>query len=83
MYDLLPFPKIVGKTAEEQVVEINSYLIQLKETLEFTLTNISSENLSKELKTKLDSFGTAIEQIKEQEDANVQQLKASIKSIRT
>lgn len=57
MYDILPFPNIVAGSAEEQTSQINNYLIQLKETLEFVLTNISIENLSQDLITKLNSMG--------------------------
>ena len=77
MYDVLPFPRFTGKTAEEQVSEITSYLIQLKEVLEFELTDISTENLSRELVDKLNSLGASIEKIQEDEDANVQQIKGS------
>ena len=43
MYDMLPFPNITSKTAEEQVAEINNYLIQFKESLEFILTSIAKD----------------------------------------
>lgn len=49
MYDILPFPNITATEPEEQIVQINNYLLQLKEELEFILTNISTENLSQEL----------------------------------
>ena len=39
MVDMLPFPRIVGNTPEEQVSELYNYLIQFKETLEFALKN--------------------------------------------
>lgn len=60
MYDILPFPNIVTGSAEEQTAQINNYLIQLKETLEFILTNISVENLSQDLITKLNTLGADI-----------------------
>lgn len=56
MFDMLPFPNISGKTVEEQASQINNYLIQLKESLEFVLTNISTDNLSQELIDKLNAL---------------------------
>lgn len=61
MVDMLPFPRTNGRTAEEKISEINSYLIQFKETLEFILTNISMENLSDELIKILNDMGAEIE----------------------
>ena len=61
MYDILPFPNIIAGSAEEQTAQINNYLIQLKETLEFILTNISVENLSQDLIAKLNTLGADIE----------------------
>lgn len=58
----LPYPRLVGATAEEQMKELLSYLIQLNEALEFVLMNISMENLSPELINKLNSLGADIEQ---------------------
>lgn len=60
MYDILPFPNILVGSVEEQTAQINNYLIQLKETLEFILTNISVENLSQELITKLNDLGANV-----------------------
>ena len=65
MVDVFPFPRIVGKTSEEQIVELVDYLIQFKETLEFALNDISEENLSPELVSKLNSLGADIHQSKE------------------
>lgn len=62
MVDMLPFPRVVGNTPEEQVGELYNYLIQFKETLEFALTNISAENLSPDLINKLNKLGADIEQ---------------------
>lgn len=59
MYDLLPFPSIMEKTPEKQIIELTSYLIQFKESLEFILTNIGAENLSPELMAQLQNLGTA------------------------
>lgn len=74
MYDLLPFPNIVGATIEEQTAQINNYLIQLKETLEFVLTDISVENLSQELVSKLNDLGADIEKSTEEQEDQLNQI---------
>lgn len=74
MYDMLPFPNITATTVEEQAAQINNYLIQFKETLEFILTNISTENLSHELVDKLNSFGAEIEKTTEEATEQIQQV---------
>lgn len=60
MYDILPFPNITGETPAEQLEQINSYLIQLKEELEFILTGISADNLSEDLRRQLAALGADI-----------------------
>ena len=77
MYDMLPFPRIMGKTPEEQIAELNNYLIQFKETLEFILTNISTDNLSDELVEKLNSLGAEIEKNIKDVDEQMQQVVSS------
>ena len=57
MYDLFSFPRILGDTPEKQVAEVVDYLIQFKETLEFALTNIGTENLSHDLVAKINKLG--------------------------
>ena len=42
--DIFPFPSVKGKTPEEQIPEILNYLVQFKETLEFTLAELSSKS---------------------------------------
>lgn len=42
MFDVLPFPNITGKSAEEKVTQMADYLIQFKEELEFVLSGIVS-----------------------------------------
>ena len=74
MYDMLPFPNITAKSAEEQVAQINNYLIQFKETLEFILTNISTENLSQDLIEKLNTLGADIVKSNEDRDEQLQQM---------
>ena len=74
MYDILPFPNITAKEPEEQLEQINNYLIQFKETLEFILTNISADNLSSDLRQQLNSLGTEIKTSKETQEDVTQQL---------
>ena len=62
MVDMFPFPSVTEGTPEKQIAELLNYLIQFKETLEFALTNISSENLSPDLIKKLNELGTNIEE---------------------
>lgn len=61
MVDIFPFPKTMGNTPEEQIAELVNYLIQFKETLEFALMNISTENLSPDLVNQLNELGANIE----------------------
>jgi hypothetical protein len=74
MYDMLPFPNITATTVEEQTKQINNYLIQFKETLEFILTNISTDNLSPALIEKLNSLGADIEKTTEETTDQIQQV---------
>lgn len=74
MVDMLPFPRVVGKTPEEQISELTDYMVQFKETLEFALMNISTENLSPELVNKLNELGAGIEKNKEEREDEVAQI---------
>lgn len=74
MYDMLPFPQLRGRTPEEQMGEMQSFLIQFKETLEFILTNIGIDNLSDELITKLNTMGADIEKSNENVNEQMQQV---------
>lgn len=78
MYDILPFLRLTGGTPEEKIKEIADYLNQLKEALEFTLTNISADNLSPELTRKLDAISTAIGQIKTEREEEISQISRKI-----
>ena len=74
MMDMLPFPRLTGATTEEQMKELLNYLIQLKETLEFAFMNISAENLSPDLITRLNELGANIDKnnlLKEDEISQV------------
>lgn len=61
MMDIFPFPRITGDKPETQISELVDYLIQFKETLEFALTNISADNFSSDLATKLNGMEADIE----------------------
>jgi len=74
MYDILPFPNITATDAKEQVAQINNYLIQFKETLEFILTNISVDNLSQDLIDKLNSLGAEVEKTQVVREEELQQV---------
>lgn len=71
---MLPFPNIIGGKPEEQIAQINNYLIQFKETLEFILTNISTDNLSQDLIEKLNTLGANIEKNNEDTSDQIQQV---------
>ena len=74
MYDMLPFPNITATDAKEQVAQINNYLIQLKEELEFILTNISADNLSPELLSQIIGLGAEVKTTKEEQEDATQQI---------
>lgn len=74
MYDMLPFPSITATDTKEQVTQINNYLIQFKEVLEFILTNISEDNLSPDLVAKLNSFGAEIKKENTDRGEEIQQV---------
>lgn len=73
---MLPFPKISGDTSEKQIMELVNYLVQFKETLEFALTNISTENLSPELVNQLNELGANIEQSNKTREEEIAQVSA-------
>lgn len=79
MLDILPFPRIPEGTPEMQIRELTHYLIQFKETLEFALMNISTDNFSAELVEKLNQLGANIEQSNKDREEEIAQV--STKSI--
>ena len=60
MRDLLPFPMLRSTTPEAQIEELVIYLVQLKEELEFILSNISEDNLSEALRKRFEGLGVSI-----------------------
>lgn len=74
MVDMFPFPTVTECKPEKQIAEILNYLIQFKETLEFALTNISTENLSPDLLNRLDELGMNIDKSKEERVEEVAQI---------
>ena len=74
MVDMLPFPRIMGDTPENQIGELINYLVQFKETLEFALMNISTENLSPDLVNKLNELGADIERNQTERESELAQI---------
>lgn len=68
MNELLPSPNITSHDEKGQVQQIRSYLFQLKEALEFILTNLGTDNFSVVLQNQLSSLGVAIEDAKTDAD---------------
>lgn len=81
MVDMLPFPRMMGNTTEEKMADMLNYLIQFKETLEFILANISTENLSPELINKLNELGADIEKNNESRENEISQITANALTI--
>lgn len=78
---MLPFPKVMGNTPEEQIASLANYMTQFKETLEFALMNISTENLSPDLINMLNELGANIEKSNEEREDEVAQLSANALTI--
>ena len=74
MHDMLPFPNITATDSKEQANQINNYLIQFKETLEFILMNISVDNLSQDLINKLNDLGAEVKKSQTALEEEVQQV---------
>jgi hypothetical protein len=74
MFDMFEYPTITSTNPSDQIRELQNYLVQFKETLEFILTNISTDNLSPELVAKLNDLGANIESNKAENEDMVQQI---------
>lgn len=74
MYDLFEYPSITSTKPEEQVKELVHYLVQFKETLEFALANISTDNLSADLVAKLNTLGADIKSSNDEREEQIQQV---------
>lgn len=72
--DMLPFPRMMGNSPEEKIADIINYLIQFKETLEFALTNISTDNLSPDLINKLNELGADVKKNNETMESELSQI---------
>ena len=81
MVDLFPFPSTHSSTPEGQIRDILNYLIQFKEILEFALTNISAENLSPDLISKLNELGSDIVKSNEDREEQIAQITSSNLSV--
>jgi uncharacterized protein YdbL (DUF1318 family) len=74
MQDLFEYPTITATQPEEQVKELVHYLVQFKETLEFALGNISTDNLSGDLVSKLNTLGADIKRSNDEREEQFQQV---------
>lgn len=74
MFDVLPFPRVTDGTPEQKISDLISYLIQFKETLEFALMNISTENLSQDLVNQLNELGANIEKSNKDRESEIAQV---------
>ena len=70
----LPIPHFTAITPEEQLAQVQDYLFQLIEELEFALNNLSADNLSQELLDRLNSLGAGIEDTKNESEEKLQQV---------
>lgn len=82
MRDLLPFPMLRSTTPETQIEELVTYLVRLKEELEFILANVSEDNLSEGLRKKLEKLGVEIGTSTNQREDELLQVTSKILSVR-
>lgn len=61
---MLPILSLTGSTIGEQVRQIELFLYQLRESLEFELSDIDTGNLSPALRGELEKLGVSIEETK-------------------
>lgn len=54
----ISLPKLSGNMAPEDARAIRSYLYQMQEQLQYVLTNLDTENLSDELRSRLEALGS-------------------------
>lgn len=73
---------IRGKLPEAQIEELVTYLVQLKEELEFILSNISEDNLSEGLRKRLNSLGESIGANTTKSEDELLQVTSKIMSVR-
>lgn len=75
----LMLPRIDGITTQQQLLQIKNYLFQMREQLQFALSNLSAENFSAEGRKSLiqSSYGQSDKESSEQ-DNRYQELKALI-----
>ncbi len=81
MVDMLPFPRVSGGTPEEQIASLVAYLTQFKETLEFALMDISTDNLSADLVNMLNELGAGIEKSNAEREDEVAQISTNALTI--
>lgn len=81
MQDILPFPNITAGTPQEQASQINNYLIQLKESIEFALVNISTENLAPDLAAQMERQVAAIKSVEIEQQEQKQQVAKKVLTV--
>ena len=81
MFDIFEYPNITAKNVDELAQQVNHYLVQFKETLEFALVNIGTDNLSADLIAKLNSLGADLEKSKEQQEDQIIQVSNNALSV--
>lgn len=74
MFDIFQFPNFNARNTEELAGQMNNYIIQFKETLEFVLTNIGTDNLSSDLVGKLNTMGADIQRSNQERDDQIGQV---------
>ena len=52
----LRLPSLTGSDPETQLLQLRSYLYQMQEQLQYVLSNLDVENMSDEMRTKLQNL---------------------------
>ena len=78
MLNLLPFPNINGNNDTEKIEQIIAYLMQLKEEVEYSLTHITLDDLTEEVKNKIESVNQNIKETESTQEEQIQQLLNSV-----
>ena len=81
MFDFLPFPNITAKEPDEKISQIVDYLLQFKEDLEFILTNLSTENLSPELQSRIASLKASTDVFTNEQTEQIKQMNISVSDV--
>lgn len=74
----IPFPNVGGNNDTERIEQIVAYLLQLRDELDFILSNITLDNLSKEVLEKIESVNQNIKKTEETQEDQIQQVLNSV-----